>query len=451
MRNFTLLLLALFAVSTSVSAQTGTSQTALKRLLGKRAVELKKDCKDVLKAGANGTSTPIYKPSHVVGYEYSDGEWVLSATADMTYDKNGNMLSHVQHEDDSYSKVVFTYNSDNMMTYAVSSESTDGETYEDYAKSSYTYDSKVKDCVTEALNYLLEDSEWSLIDGYDTYKREITRDANGNVTCVKLSTYESGAFVLEEQIDVTYGQDGKASTIKFMGLDEDDDENTTISETATVTNIAWVATDGQLISTDMYDYFKGANRVKSGDITYSGVKLGSLNVVYDAKGGYESTATINMNGQAKSVSKLTYTDDNGSYTYEELSYEGADNELMDSEKYVYEYDSHGNQTLIESIVSGEKTYGYKTNYTYDSTNSYPVEAVISNYSIATGEYELNYKEVNSDIHDVTPVELVPADEADAPQTVYTTSGVRVGESLNRLPKGLYFVKKGAKTTKVLRR
>jgi len=51
----------------------------------------------------------------------------------------------------------------------------------------------------------------------------------------------------------------------------------------------------------------------------------------------------------------------------------------------------------------------------------------------------------------TAVNAIEEDDTNAPTAVYNAAGVRMQGSLDTLPKGLYIVKKGAKTTKVLRR
>ena len=48
------------------------------------------------------------------------------------------------------------------------------------------------------------------------------------------------------------------------------------------------------------------------------------------------------------------------------------------------------------------------------------------------------------------IESVGADNADAPVEVYTLGGVKVGDSLNGLQKGIYIVKQGNKVQKVLK-
>lgn len=451
MRNSTLLALALLIAPAGMTAQSLFNPKKFQKPLLSKPETAMKAAQGARMAKTRAAAAGLTLPCHEEAYSYEDGAWEAYATYDITYDSRGNVLSETETSDGEYTRTVNTWNSDNMRTSKIVSYSSDGESYTDNSKLLCSYDPKVKSLITESMEYYWQDEAWTLVSAGKTYKRIITRDASGNVTRMELQTYYNGAYETLYKTATTYGSDGKAAAIRFEELDTDDGTTYEMMETGTLTGIVWQDTDGQIVSYEESELFTGSNRIKSANVTFGGAAVGTLSVAYDDNGGYEAVASYTADDPQEAVMRLEYTDGNGSYTYSAMYYEGDPKTLTESEKRVCEFDSHGNCTLEESYYDGELEYAVKTEYTYVDGSDYPSEQIQSEYDSETGEYEPAFKVVSSDYRDVTSVKAVAADDANAPQAVYTTGGVRVGESASRLPRGLYIVKKGAKAVKTLRR
>lgn len=451
MRNFTLIVLALLAASTTTSAQSRFNPKKFQNTLKLNTEKTPSSSILKLSAKSRASQSALLLPTHEEAFSYEDGEWVAYSTYEIAYDSNGNVLTETEEMDGEYTKTVNTWNSDGMIASKTVSYSDDGETFTDNDKIVYTYDEKVKNLITESAEYYWQNEAWTLVSAGKTYKRIVKRNASGNVTSMELQTYYSGAYEAMYLTTTTYGSDGKPATIKFEELDSEDGTTYAMTESGTLTDIVWQNTDGQIVCYDSNDLFTDSNRIKIANITYDGETVGNISVSYDDLGGYEATAIYTGEDSQKAVMKLTYTDQNGSYTYENQLYEGDDETPSESEKYVCEYDSHHNCTLEESYLDGELDYAVKTDYTYTDGSDYPSQQIQSEYDSETGEYTPAFKVVSSDYKDVTSVKNISADDANAPETVYTTSGIRVANNSSQLPRGLYIVKKGAKTTKLLRR
>ena len=121
----------------------------------------------------------------------------------------------------------------------------------------------------------------------------------------------------------------------------------------------------------------------------------------------------------------TYTTE---YDYEENTKRYADGKLKESPSSIYSQ---------KSECSPE--YGYLTRLQLDNT-TYAGDQSVTNTFINTYD---SYRRANGSVG----INAINAD-TDAPVLIYNTQGICLGSQLSTLPKGLYIVKQGEKTTKV---
>ena len=121
----------------------------------------------------------------------------------------------------------------------------------------------------------------------------------------------------------------------------------------------------------------------------------------------------------------TYTTE---YDYEENTKRYADGKLKESPSSIYSQ---------KSECSPE--YGYLTRLQLDNT-TYAGDQSVTNTFINTYD---SYRRANGSVG----INAINAD-TDAPVLIYNTQGICLGSQLSTLPKGLYIVKQGEKTTKI---
>ena len=121
----------------------------------------------------------------------------------------------------------------------------------------------------------------------------------------------------------------------------------------------------------------------------------------------------------------TYTTE---YDYEENTKRYADGKLKESPSSIYSQ---------KSECSPE--YGYLTRLQLDNT-TYAGDQSVTNTFINTYD---SYRRANGSVG----INAINAD-TNAPVLIYNTQGICLGSQLSTLPKGLYIVKQGEKTTKV---
>ena len=121
----------------------------------------------------------------------------------------------------------------------------------------------------------------------------------------------------------------------------------------------------------------------------------------------------------------TYTTE---YDYEENTKRYADGKLKENPSSIYSQ---------KSECSPE--YGYLTRLQLDNT-TYAGDQSVTNTFINTYD---SYRRANGSVG----INAINAD-TDAPVLIYNTQGICLGSQLSTLPKGLYIVKQGGKTTKV---
>lgn len=406
-----------------------------------------------------------YMPLHIETYGYIDGVWEFLENFYLEYDGRGNVLVQTSDQGQDATQKrrrTFTYNSDDLVTETIS-EILENDQRFSATRETRAYDPVVKDLVVELASFLLRNDQWEQSTRFENYKRDVTRDARGNVTEVVYSTWNGDVYVPSEKYTVTYDEQGVARTWRYevANASGDWEEQFTFSE------MEWLKTDGQIVDTDYTTLFgvnNNNNVLKSANMVMYGFP-GSLTATYDETGATDDY-TLEMitrvpleDGEMvqREVDVYTYTDGNGSLKVTRLYYmdangdgEYSEYELMMTSEYTDVYDDYGNMTLSEARDNGELSGGEKYEYVYDDSKGVWTEQVSYVLNEDTKEYEPVMKSVASDFVNVAAsVEGIEVD-TEASKAVYTLQGIPVGDSVDNLPAGIYIVKEDTKVTKVIK-
>jgi len=328
------------------------------------------------------------------------------------------------------------------------------------AKNTFKYDSIVTDHIIEDYYYIKSDTGWVIDEDNAPRKHVITRDDKGNITQQVVLDWVDGAWKEDTRVEITYDENSVAQTFRDTYLYEDED-TAFWSENAYLKNMKWHKPHGQITETGYSMFIGGDNLLESADIYSGDKKEGTLTITWEDNGSYVCTEMYDSYTPIKkAVYKETVADEGRSVTYEIYQYLDYDqdgtiteNDLVYSSKYIYKLDKNGFDTYVESWGDGKLEFAYKTDYTYtDSSKTDYSESIQYSKDSDDGEWVPYIKCVRYDFKTIdTAVNAIKEDDTNAPTAVYNAAGVRMQGSLDTLPKGLYIVKKGAKTTKVLRR
>lgn len=228
-------------------------------------------------------------------------------------------------------------------------------------------------------------------------------------------------------------------------------------------NMQWKNTDGQFTAVELDDFFSGANRLLSADVYSADELAGTIEASYNDADGSLSYTFNYIEPLGKDCMTIDYTDKNGSYKASSLYYEDqnedetlTDDELMEGIIDVVKVDEHGFITYEdESMVMGpdetELMGASRYDYTYDPAYNYPTQQIHSEYDFDEEDFVPFLKVVSSDFVDVTTSIRNITHAETAGKAVYSLQDVKMDESLNNVPAGVYIVKDGEKTMKIMKR
>lgn len=374
------------------------------------------------------------KPGTVNAYGWSRNKWELDDTYMYTYDTSGNIITELAKDrDGDYSRTVSEYDVNNKVTFRENMISMDGVNYENNKKSEFEYDPILTNIITQRLEWMWLQTgpqyEWKPVG--NTYKRIITRDDAGNITSVVIAVLYNGDFDPTQRLDITYGEDGKASTIseQILGYDGKDfywEQGVKIS------NIVWDRTDGQIC--DPENLFIGNNRIGSARYEDSDDLDMNVTVEYaDDSDAFIASMTMTMDGETvTATSEYTPLENDGYISVGTTYYEG---EEWYSTREEYRYDDWGLMTLSyeEETEDGESyAEGSVGEVEYDQEGK-PLTYTIGEFFT---EGNMDDKVINyviraeySDYVDVT-ASVKEVNVSDATGEYYDLNGIRVNEAVS---------------------
>lgn len=475
--------------------------------------------KAVMAKRAAETETPkLWRPKSEEHFVMEEGEWLDDGATTFTYDKAGNILTETIDFDGVLTRITYTYNENNKKTSEVE-ESKEGEedewTYD--LKTVYTYDEVLPNLMTSKMEYAWDDVEenWVPNNSRQSQKRDVTRDAKGNITSIELSTsYGGEEWVIDQRTDITYDETtNKAICFDYRQRNWNVTDAAVYGDPTRYKNIEWENTDGQIIAEDLMECILGANRFKSADLYEVKGEVETLTdhivVTYvEGKDDFVLTKT-SANGVKQTVGTYKITDENGSYFFTTSEYEkpeveepetepeaqdldNADKdayELVNMEYETIEYDKYGNMVLDEGGMTTpederEIMFGTRYVYTYDEEKGVPTELVSEMYEFyepeepvdpdesddtiepaaadddnvadddqeVMGGYEPYDKIVYYDYYDViTAINQVVSNISAKASAIYNLQGVAVDRNAKNMPAGVYVVKQGDRVQKMIKR
>lgn len=454
MKNFTFILTAaalIMSAEASASVSNNFGRCAHSKRHAVKTTPARKTASDVKQmiAKAESTSNPWRATTEKV-FGWDGEEWQLDETYTIEYDAQGRKASEIMVDYEGYyTRTSYKYDANGMITEQLVEVSEDGETYENSSMTVRTYDPIVTNVITTNRGYSWDGDQWLLIG--NNYNRNITRNADGNVTLVEIAVWYDGKYDPTIRTEITYGADGKATTITEEMLNYHGGDFYW-EETITMSNIVWDRTDGQIIDTEGLG--TGANRILSCD--ESDVEaIFHVEFTYDGD-NFVATSTGEIDGETVE-GRISYEvlDDFGShiqsssyvYTSEEFGSYG------ESETITERYDAFGHllesKCVIEYDGFEEVAEDVRGEVTYDSTYGYPLTYTVSQAFLdeETGEYILE-KMMRLEYSDYENVFSATAaiESTDAAAEYYTLQGVRVSRPAAG---GLYIVKAGDKVSKII--
>lgn len=394
----------------------------------------------------------LWRPATQIISEWNPDEeaWEESAKMLSTYDKEGHVLSDETIsliEGEGSQRITYEYNEFGMPVSRLVEISEDGVEYENYSRTARVYDPIVHSCIISNTEYIWVDDDWEEMG--NCYRREITRNADGNVTEVVIKTLYDGNYEASQKLEVEYGTDKKASRIVTSALTFGEGDELVWETEMEYKDIIWDHTNGQIISDE--------------DITTADNGIASC-VVYDSDG--ENVVTVeypDTNGSFKSKLvydmgelnvSMIYLDSYGSYDYsqtetykeegeEDYSYTMVEryrvNEYgLDLENFAGE--AEGDDEILPSAwmkgeVESNPEYGYPDLYT------------VTEYDYETDEF-VNMMQVKmEDYSNVAGIGEVEVDNSSAPVEYFNIQGMRVNGDL---APGVYIRRHGNDVMKIMK-
>lgn len=309
-------------------------------------------------AALRGVDTEgMWRPGKVTMYDATGepGEWLKTSEFTYTYNSRGNIekeiLENIDPDSDTPQWVVTSREYGDTDGYTLETVQSGDvlDRLENSSRIERAYDPRIPSLVVENIRYAWADGDWSVMAGV-SYKREVKRNADGNVIQVIYKSLYKGEYEGVQRVDVAYGNDGKAVTITEFQLQYDEDDNEYWQEGYSLRDCDWEETDGQIFSVEYV--FEGNNRIRSAKQYHKGNLVGSMEVTY-AEGTEDFELTLKTDDGIVMTQKWTDLPYGGFEN--ELSYteEGAEND-PDAyvERYVEreEYDILGNMTHASNVA-----------------------------------------------------------------------------------------------------
>ncbi len=468
MRIFTLAILTLALAGTTATAQpkfsfrnTSTSVAAKVKALKNRSAAERKNQITTL-----STTSALWLPAQEEEWIYDGGEYSHEGDYFYTYDERGNKVTEIYDDGFSKTKTERIFNENDKVVSEIDSYSEEDEPYCYSNKRLTTYDSRLTNFIIDSQNYGWtepeaegEEGEWVVFNDGHHYKKVLTRNAQGNITGLEIHTYFMDNYELTHRTAITYNESGLAYTWKYEELVYNG-IGYTMEEKFMLADMQWYTTDGQIVViNDLEEFFTGNNRLKKATVYQEGEITGNIEAEYQENGDYSYSYIYTTDPYANETYTVTYTDANGSYTKKCEAYEDLNgDQVLTEDEFVYDeeeiitIDQYGRETEAVGYEDGELMGGAKYDYTYsDEYGSYPIEQIHYEYDIDAEEYVPFLKIIAKDFYDVAAIDDINIDSTDAPEEIYNLQGIRIDASSDQLPAGLYLIKQGSKTSKVIKR
>lgn len=468
MKNFTLAIAsAALMLSASANAQAPAANYKLPKNAKEAVKRLAKAQKAIRSAAtaskamaaARAAEKELWMPAHDVEYSYDEGDWYKEAENDYTYTNTGLTKSQVQFSYGEYTKLENVYNDNGQVVEQHMYSSEDGTNYTELVKRTQEFDERTG-VVTkyEAFSYDTDENVWTRSRG--TNKREIVRNADGNITSSTYYTLNADGETWDEVNNITFKYNAGSSAPTECVYTED-------GTTVTYSNMVWKKSNGQLTEELGESWMSDDNVLESThmvDVEEEGTVEYNITAEKEANGdfyylikmpGYDYLMmamykkTTDENGSFKSGLSTYFNQSGANVTYD-------DKYLVSEDQYViYEFDAQGNLTLEEGYEANQNTGipevydGVKFEYKYEGTHGEMTESVMYAYDSSASEYEPYTKIEYSNFTNVAGTVGIHGVEnaANSVAEYYNLQGMKLG---NAAQKGIYIMKQGGKTVKMMK-
>ena len=366
-----------------------------------------------------------WKPLHEKNYGWNGKEWELEDTFEISYDFFGNTVKERSLNYDGETIVTdFSYNENNKLTFRESKISLDGENFVNSKKTEFQYDDIVTNVITMRNEWMWMNDDWKLVG--NNYKRTIVRDENGNITAIVIATLFQGYYDPVQRLDITYGEDGKASHIKQSNLAYNGKDYYWVTE-AELYDIVWESTDGQITSYE--DIFLGNNRIRKATLMDVDKVLNVTDVKYADDGSYKADMTMTdedgtvegnvtysvlENDGYQMMSTVFYPDGSTELSWEGSSYDDWGHLTLSFSSW-----SDGEVSIVDEFIKGTVEYdadGFPVTYTVTQ------ESMDQNGETFTDNV---FRAEYSDYADVTLGVEQSVTDSNAAIEYYSLQGVRI--------------------------
>lgn len=447
--------LALAAVCTAVSA--GAARFQHTTAFGTSA----KSESRIVRAPMKEDAKPIWCPQTEATSVW-EGDWVPYELYSTSYTTTGKIALQTvtEQETGASTRLTYAYDANDMEISKITQTAEEGEEFADYEKDLTAYDSRVTDFITSRQTWFDFGSGW--VQNGNNYTQTLTRDAAGNVILVERAVLFNGIFDPTMRLHIEY-TDGKASRIVQEDLTYDYATSSySWEESAVISDIVWVETDGQIVSTESIVSIDGPNRAASYKLVDE-MNQADVTVAYTAD-SYTITRVGVIQGHDNTTNTFTYqiTDANGSERLvESFSVDEEDGPYVETYTDEACYDAYGYTTMMKSTVEYEGITDVLSHMegelTYDDTYGYPLTYIISElvYDEPEGEDEEEpgatmTQTMKSEMSDyvnaaLSSVSDIAVENSDSAVRYFNLHGQPV--SAGNLTPGLYIVRKGNKVSK----
>lgn len=416
--------------------------------------------KSMKKTFRTEAAAPVWRPVSQTDYMHDGEDWMKLGEISFKYDQRGNCTEELLDEEGWLSKTSTAYDGFNLPLTVLQTESEDGETWENSDKLTYVYDPKIHDFFTERTGYDWTEGEW--VKNYRCEANSITRNDDGNVIEVVKSLPLGENLIPAYKSIWNYGTDGNANEyFYYVTMDGNEWE---LNDGLSYKDIVWEKTDGQLtIFGDLLELTEGNNLIKSATVYYNDEPDGHYLVEYskDLPGFFIKETTNDINEIGRTVCMETL-DANGSLRLTTTEYFDEEGTILAEPTYIdvqeAMMDEHGNMTLFNQKETYEGVeeliMSTKYNYTYDGDGNVK-EVSSEEYDYESQTYFPLERTVYGEYINVAAGTGVASVEAEGNTVdVYSANGVVIARNLDRqavsaLSPGLYILRSGAKSTKIM--
>lgn len=379
---------------------------------------------------------------------YQGLRWVTNETYTSKYDSKGQVIENIitSPSETAADKETFTYSEHGFVTSKTAHHAYNGVDFMRTALTTKKYDPVVHHLVVENLDYQCAGDDEAVQVG-NNFRRNITRNAAGNITQCEIAVLYQGDFDPIERTIVEYGSDGKPSKIEEWNLEYDLGGKPIWTLTATYTELKWEACSGQIYSSEVL--FSQGNKLTAATMT-------------DEDGSYKLTATYSGNlGSYKA--RLEYEED-GEYVVLQMNMDVLDEigsyDMTVTTDYISSPTEIYRETSIEKLhyapcgLEELIYYSYKDGnepeeiaqwtvgeITYDTEYGYPLTHTYKSYY--DGKWQNELRVAYTDYFDAASVNTVAA-ETDTTEHWYTLQGLPIASPTSP---GIYIHRQGTKIAK----